>query len=77
MQTPKSTGWAYLFWCLGLVGFCGVHRFYAGKWITGLIWLFTVGLLGIGQIIDLVLIPGMINRDNRRALARGELIVVA
>ncbi len=74
MQTPKHTGWAYLFWCLCLVGVCGIHRFYAGKWITGIIWLFTFGLLGIGQFIDLILIPSMIGRDNTRAFRRGVLI---
>ncbi len=61
-----SPGMAYLLWLLGLLGFCGIHRFYLGKPITGLIWFFTVGLLGIGQIIDLFLIPGMVERANHR-----------
>lgn len=60
----KSTGVAYLLWCLCFVGLCGIHRFYAGKWISDLLWLFTGGLLLIGQIIDLFLIPGMINTAN-------------
>ncbi len=67
MYTPKSAGWAYLLWCLCLVGFCGIHRFYAGKWLSGLIWFFTFGLLGIGQLIDLLLINGMINSSNLRS----------
>ncbi len=62
----KTKGIAYLFWLLCLVGFCGIHRFYAGKWVTGIIWLLTGGLLLIGQIIDLFLIPGMIERANVR-----------
>lgn len=62
----KTNGIAYLLWLLGLVGFCGIHRFYAGKWITGLLWLFTGGLLFIGQLIDLLLIPGQIERANVR-----------
>ena len=37
----------------------GSHRFYFGKPISGTIWFFTGGLLGIGWIIDLFLIPGM------------------
>lgn len=45
---------------LALVGLpvftCGLHRFYVGKIGTGLLWLGTVGLFGVGQIVDIVLI---------------------
>jgi TM2 domain-containing membrane protein YozV len=60
----RSKVTAYLLWCLCFVGLCGIHRFYAGKWVSGLIWLFTGGLLFIGQIVDLFLIPGMIDVTN-------------
>lgn len=60
----KSTGVAYLLCIIGFFGVAGLHRFYAGKWVTGLIWLFTGGLLVIGTIVDLFLIPGMIDRAN-------------
>ena len=50
----KSVG--YVLW---LFGFTGSHRFYYGKPITGTIWFFTLGLLGIGWLIDLFLIPSM------------------
>lgn len=60
----KSSGVSYLLWLLCFVGFCGIHRFYNGKWITGLIWFFTGGLFLIGQIIDLFLIPAMTERAN-------------
>ncbi len=76
MQTPKDTGFAYLFWCLCLVGVAGIHRFYMGKWITGIIWLVTFGLFGIGQLIDLVLIPGMASRANRSLMHQGRLIAI-
>ena len=46
----------YLLW---IFGFLGSHRFYYGKPITGTIWFFTLGLLFIGWIIDLFLIPAM------------------
>lgn len=50
----------YLLW---IIGFLGAHRFYYGKQISGTIYFFTLGLLFIGWIIDLFLIPGM----NRKA----------
>lgn len=53
----------YLCW---LFGFLGMHRFYFGKPITGTIWFFTGGLLLIGWVIDLFLIPGMHGKAERR-----------
>ncbi|HTU23878.1 MAG TPA: TM2 domain-containing protein [Pirellulales bacterium] len=53
----------YLLW---IFGFTGSHRFYYGKPVSGTIWFFTFGLLGIGWLIDLVLIPGMERSANRR-----------
>lgn len=67
----RSTFMAYLLWCLIFVGLGGVHRIYAGKVITGLIWLLTGGLLLVGQIIDLFLIPGMIDHANLKRQVQG------
>ncbi len=39
-----------------LLGYFGVHRFYVGKFVTGVIWLLTGGLFGIGYIVDIVMI---------------------
>lgn len=59
----------YILW---IFGFMGAHRFYYGRQITGTIWFFTLGLLGIGWIIDLFLIPGM-DRDADRKYSGGRV----
>jgi len=60
----KSKATAYILWCGSLLGFCGLHRFYIGKVWTGLLWLFTLGLLGIGQLIDLFTLSGQVDEVN-------------
>ncbi len=50
----KSVG--YILW---IFGFTGAHRFYYGRPISGTIWFFTLGLLGVGWLVDLFLIPSM------------------
>ncbi|MBD1804024.1 NINE protein [Microcoleus sp. FACHB-SPT15] len=60
----RNTGIAYLLWCTGFFGLAGIHRLYSGKYVTGVIWLFTLGLCGVGQFIDLFLIPGMVENKN-------------
>lgn len=59
-----QTNTAYVLWLLCAVGICGGQRFYSGKIASGLIYLFTFGFLGLGQLIDLLLIPDMVERRN-------------
>lgn len=66
MEEQKNSGTAYLLWALGLCGVCGVQRFYLGHTMAGLLYLFTFGFCGIGQLIDLILIPGIVGSHNRR-----------
>ena len=58
---------AYILWFVCLIGFFGIHRLYLRRYVTGIIWLLTGGLLFVGQLIDLFLIPGMVEDENRRA----------
>jgi len=49
-------------------GIFGIHRFYLGRWVSGLVWLFTGGLLGIGVFFDLFLTGAYVrfwNEDHR------------
>jgi TM2 domain-containing membrane protein YozV len=62
-QDTHSKTIGYLLW---IFGFLGSHRFYYGRPVTGTIWFFTLGLLCIGWIIDLFLIPGMDREADRR-----------
>jgi TM2 domain-containing membrane protein YozV len=70
-EIPARLGSAYVLWLLGLLGICGLHRFYLGRWGTGLLWLLTFGLLGIGQLLDLIWIPGMVRERNARLAGSG------
>jgi TM2 domain-containing membrane protein YozV len=56
MESTHSKTIGYILW---IFGFTGAHRFYFGKPVSGLIWFLTLGLLGVGWLIDLFLIPGM------------------
>jgi len=60
----KSIG--YILW---IFGFTGSHRFYYGKPLIGTIYFFTFGLLGIGWLIDLFLIPSLDRQADLRFTA--------
>ena len=55
----------YLLW---IFGFTGSHRFYYGRPVSGTIWFLTLGLLGVGWLIDVFLIYGLLFLDPVRTL---------
>lgn len=72
-EQKLSAGTAYILWLFGCFGICGIHRFYLGKIVSGLLYLFTFGLFGFGQFIDLFLIPGMTAEKNRFLLQQAKI----
>jgi TM2 domain-containing membrane protein YozV len=60
----KNDNEAFVLWCAGLLGACGLQRIYVGKMATGLLWLFTFGLLGFGQVFDLLMLDGWVAQAN-------------
>lgn len=66
MTSPTDTHSKTIGYILWIFGFMGAHRFYYGKPITGTIYFFTLGLLFVGWIIDLFLIPGMDDKADLR-----------
>src|SRR6516162_5979369 len=65
-SVPRETHSVVVGYLCWLVGFFGAHRFYYGKQVTGTVWFFTLGLLFVGWLIDLLLIPGMNAQAERR-----------
>lgn len=66
MTGIKDTHSKVIGYILWLFGFTGSHRFYYGKPISGTIYFFTFGLLLIGWIVDLFLIPSMDRKADLR-----------
>lgn len=72
MDTRNDTHLKTVGYILWIFGFTGAHRFYYGRPISGTIWFFTLGLLGIGWLIDLFLIPSM-DREADLRFREGEI----
>ncbi len=61
-----ETGIAYLLWFLGGFGTLGFHRFYLNKVGTGILWLLSGGMFGIGAFVDLLTLPMQVREANLR-----------
>jgi TM2 domain-containing membrane protein YozV len=59
-ETSYTVAWILL----TFLGVFGVHRFYMGKWLTGLLYLFTGGLLLLGCLYDYWTLNEQIDEQN-------------
>lgn len=62
---PGPTDYTVAWLLLTFLGFFGVHRFYMGKWLTGLLYLVTVGLFGLGYLFDLWTLNSQVSELNQ------------
>jgi TM2 domain-containing membrane protein YozV len=67
IREEKHPSIAYLLWGLGFVGICGLHRMYLGQYQMGTAMLFTFGLFGVGQLIDVAMINQAVQEANSKA----------
>lgn len=62
--TQGSTDYSVAWVLLTFLGLLGVHRMYQGKWITGIIYLFTGGLFLVGVLYDFWTMNDQISMKN-------------
>ena len=71
--SPRRRLWALILCLIGWFGPGGLHRLYVGKIGTGILYLLTFGLMGIGTLVDLVLIGfGRFRDSDGRLVLRWE-----
>jgi TM2 domain-containing membrane protein YozV len=67
----KKSKIACLLLCL-FIGHLGIHRFYVGKIGTGILFIFTIGGLGIWWLVDLIrIITGGFKTKDGQKLSSG------
>ncbi len=68
-----SSRMAYIFLIPSLFGVAGLQRFYLGKVGSGILYLLTGGLFGIGTIYDLITLPDQVREANLRERYRSAI----
>ncbi len=61
-ETDYSVAWLLL----TFLGIFGIHRFYMGKWLSGLLYLLTGGLFLLGVLYDFLTLNEQVDTLNRQ-----------
>jgi TM2 domain-containing membrane protein YozV len=69
-----STFVAYLLWLFSGFGALGFHRFYLNKFGTGILFIVTGGIFGLGSLYDLFTLPAQVREANLRIRYRDALL---
>jgi len=64
MENSEKNFVAALILCL-LLGSLGIHRFYAGRIVTGILMILTLGGLGVWTLIDIIMIATGSFKDSK------------
>ena len=64
MEKSEKSFVAVLLLCV-LLGALGIHRFYAGRIVTGILMILTLGGLGIWTLIDIIMIATGSFKDSK------------
>jgi hypothetical protein len=72
MAVPQVST-AYMFWLPSLIGVAGLHRFYLGKPLSGILFLVTGGIFGLGTLYDALTMPQQV-RTARLSQRLGRIL---
>lgn len=61
-----NKGITWLLWALSWAGLGGLHRFYLGRPVSGVLYLCTYNFLGLGLVFDLFHLNDMVDATNLR-----------
>ncbi|PIE56440.1 MAG: hypothetical protein CSA34_03800 [Desulfobulbus propionicus] len=62
--TPGRVNFTLAWLLLVFLGIVGIHRMYMGKWFSGVLYLFTLGLFGFGYLFDMFTLNDQITLVN-------------
>ena len=71
-----TTNYTVAWVLLTFLGILGLHRFYLGKWLTGLLWMATGGLFLFGYLYDFWTLNEQVDAVNRKGLTPGAVLAV-